>query len=67
MNQIIGEETVILPNVGKAQDFISELHTYLDSRYKLFDTHSMNEGGLFLQGQKDMLGQIIKLLSNEIV
>ena len=30
-----------------------------------FSIHSMNEGALFLQGQKDMLNQIIIMLKKE--
>lgn len=40
------------------EEVVHELKDYND----VFDTHSMNEGILFKQGQKDMLEQIIKYL-----
>jgi len=59
------DQVHILPNIGTAQEFISAFIDVLESNYKNFSTHSMNEHALFLQGQKDMLGQVITLLKQE--
>lgn len=61
----IKDKVFLLPNIGTAQEFITEFLNVLQEEYKNFDTHSMNEGVLFLQGQKDMLGQIIETLKKE--
>lgn len=61
----IKDKVFLLPNIGTAQEFISELLSVLEEEHKQFSIHSMNEGALFLQGQKDMLGQIIIMLKKE--
>lgn len=61
----IKDKVYLLPNIGTAQEFISELIDILEKEHENFSTHSMNEGALFLQGQKDMLGQIITMLKRE--
>lgn len=63
--QEIKDKVFLLPNIGTAQEFVSELIDVLEKEYSEFSTHSMNEGALFLQGQKDMLGQIITMLKKE--
>lgn len=62
----IKDKVFLLPNIGTAQEFISEFLSVLKLEYDTFSTHSMNEGALFLQGQKDMLGQIISILEKEV-
>lgn len=62
----IKDKVFLLPNIGTAQEFISEFLDVLKLEYNTFSTHSMNEGALFLQGQKDMLRQIITTLEKEI-
>ena len=65
MSEEIKDKVYLLPNIGTAQEFISELINVLEKEHEEFSTHSMNEGALFLQGQKDMLGQIITMLKKE--
>jgi len=60
------DEVFLLPNIGTAQEFISEFINVLEEHYNKFSTHSMNEGALFLQGQKDMLEQVIITLKKEL-
>jgi len=66
MSKEIKDKVYLFPNIGTAQEFISELVNILKEEYTKFSTHSMNEHALFLQGQKDMLGQIIIMLEKEI-
>lgn len=61
------DQIFLLPNIGTAQEFITEFIDVLEKEYCQFSTLSMNEGRLFLQGQKDMLGQIITLLKKETI
>lgn len=61
----IKDKVYLLPNIGTAQEFISELIDVLKKEHEQFSTHSMNEHALFLQGQEDMLGQIITMLDKE--
>lgn len=65
MREQIKDKVFLLPNIGTAQEFIEELLNVLQEEFDGFSTHSMNEGALFLQGQKDMLGQIITMVSKE--
>jgi hypothetical protein len=65
-NKKLKETNHIFSNIGSAPDFISELVEFLEEMYENFSTHSMNESALFLQGQKDMLDQIITFLKREL-
>lgn len=61
----IEDKVFILPNSGDAQEMIKALIDVLGEEYNNFPTHSMNEQGIYLSGQKDMLRQIIKMLKKE--
>lgn len=60
------DEVFIFRNIGTAQEFIEDFLSVLEQYNKNFSTHSMNDGALFLQGQKDMLEQVITTLKKEV-
>lgn len=62
----IKDAIYILPNAGTAQEFIFEFISVLKKAHATFSTHSMNEGALYLEGQKNMLEQIITALEEEL-
>lgn len=52
-----------LPDTS-VEEYKAELLDYLKDFYNHYSTHSMNEGALTLQGEKKMLGSLIKIIEN---
>lgn len=48
------------------RDYAKELIEQLIQLHENIDLHSMNEYGLFLQGRKEMLGEIITYIRKTI-
>ena len=59
-------KTVILNATDHSvPEYKDEILTFLKDQYDNFDSHSMNEFGMaYKDGEKNMLGDIIKFLEN---
>lgn len=62
MKSIPLDKVVTLFSDSDVSAFKKDMLEYLNEYLKNFSTHSMNESALFLQGQKDMLEQVIHFI-----
>ena len=53
---------VFMDNDNSAEEYKQSLLEYLQKHYDSFSTHAMNDYTLYLQGEKNMLKDIITLI-----